>query len=236
MTVTNANARTAATARRARAWPFPSNGVIYVSTASSGLPRDLHAVHRQHRYTSDTNCGNVYVSGNYSQLADDRQRQRHHHQRQHLPPRDRRRRSAPRRPATSCSGSSPTTSCASTTRSPDRTRHDHAAAAADSATNGTGSLTNPTIYAAILAVNHSFIVDNYDCGSRARARSPSTARSRSSSAAPSAPAAAAPSTGYAKNYIYDDRLATIEPPYFLNPVDAPGTSQRETECDAASTC
>ena len=37
---------------------------------------------------------------------------------------------------------------------------------ATASTNGTGSLTDPYIYAAILAVNHSFIVDNYDCGAQ----------------------------------------------------------------------
>ncbi len=33
-------------------------------------------------------------------------------------------------------------------------------------TNGSGSLSNPTIDAAILTINHSFIVDNYNCGAR----------------------------------------------------------------------
>jgi hypothetical protein len=109
--------------------------------------------------------------------------------------------------------------------------------ACGSASNASGSLTNPTIYAAILAVNHSFIVDNYDCGSTLGTlkvygaiaqlfRGP-VGTSNSSTVAVS---------GYTKDYIYDDRLATAEPPYFLNPVSAAWYVQRQTECDNASAC
>ncbi len=35
-------------------------------------------------------------------------------------------------------------------------------------------------------------------------------------------------SGYAKNYIYDERLATDEPPYFLSPFKAGWKVARET--------
>ena len=40
------------------------------------------------------------------------------------------------------------------------------------------------------------------------------------------------SSGYAKNYNYDNRLAYAEPPYFLNPVSVAWTVQHQTECSA----
>jgi type II secretory pathway pseudopilin PulG len=81
------------------------------------------------------------------------------------------------------------------------------------ATNLTGSMTSPTIDAAILSTQHSFIVDNFKCGAQLGElnvwgsiaqfwRGPvGTGGS---------------STGYIKNYNYDDRLATAQPPEFLS--------------------
>ena len=83
--------------------------------------------------------------------------------------------------------------------------------------NGTGSLDPLYIYAAILAVAHSFIVDNYDCGS------PLGTLYVFGTIA----------SGYTKDYNYDDRLASLEPPYFLNPVSAAWYIQRQTECDTS---
>jgi Tfp pilus assembly protein PilX len=95
------------------------------------------------------------------------------------------------------------------------------------------SMSNPTIDAAILAVNNSFIVDNYSCGSASGLgtlnvngaiaqdyRGPVATTNNGSSIA----------TGYAKNYVYDERLQALSPPYFLNPVDAGWEVQQLTEC------
>ena len=43
-------------------------------------------------------------------------------------------------------------------------------------------------------------------------------------------------TGYVKNYWYDQRLATLEPPYFLDPVGTNWTVTRVTECDGSTGC
>ena len=43
------------------------------------------------------------------------------------------------------------------------------------------------------------------------------------------------STGYLKNYVYDDRLREQEPPHFLNPIQAAWRIQRETECARGTT-
>jgi hypothetical protein len=94
--------------------------------------------------------------------------------------------------------------------------------------NGSGSLSNPHIDAAILAISHSFIVDHYDCGNSLgtltvngdiaqKFRGPVGTFSGSSIV-----------TGYTKNYNYDDRLRYLEPPHFLDPVQVAWHIQRET--------
>lgn len=88
-----------------------------------------------------------------------------------------------------------------------------------STSNASGSLTNPTIEAALLTLTHSFIVDNYMCGSdlgeltvegaiSQKFRGPVGTGGRNSG------------SGYIKNYIYDDRLQVRSPPSFLDPVQA----------------
>ena len=100
-------------------------------------------------------------------------------------------------------------------------------------TSGTyQTLNNPFIYAAILSVKHSFIVDNYDCGS-----SPGTLTVIGAIAqyyrGPVGTGSSSVSTGYSKTYTYDDRLAYAEPPYFLNPVSVAWQVQHQTECSAS---
>ena len=81
MSVTNANGAPRLRDRcRARATASSTS-----RPSSAGCPVTYTPFTANTAYTGDTNCGNVYVSGNYTQLADDRHRQRHHHQRQHHP-------------------------------------------------------------------------------------------------------------------------------------------------------
>ena len=90
-----------------------------------------------------------------------------------------------------------------------------------------GSIENPTIEAAILAINHSFIVDNYNCGEQLgiadcrrgdRAEVPRRGRHLRRNGG----------TGYSKNYNYDDRLRYVEPPDFMEPVQSAWIIGRET--------
>ena len=98
--------------------------------------------------------------------------------------------------------------------------------------NDTGSLTNPYVYAAILALNHSFIVDNYDCGNQLGTLHVYGAIAQLFRGPVGTGGSGGASSGYLKDYRYDDRLATTEPPYFLNPVSAHWSVSRETECDS----
>ena len=103
-----------------------------------------------------------------------------------------------------------------------------------SATNAAGYLSSPTIYAAILAVNHSFILDNYNCGSPMGTLKVYGAIAQMFRGTVGAENSGTITSGYAKSYIYDDRLASVEPPYFLNPVTTAWYVQRQTECAASS--
>ena len=100
--------------------------------------------------------------------------------------------------------------------------------------NDTGSMTDPTIYAAILAVNHSFIVDNYDCGSPLGTLHVYGAIAQLYRGPVGTGGGSGVNSGYLKDYKYDDRLFTTEPPYFLNPVSAHWSVSRQTECPVSS--
>jgi hypothetical protein len=95
--------------------------------------------------------------------------------------------------------------------------------------NAAGAAVVNNVDAAILALNHSFIVDNWYCGDplgdlnvlgaiAQRFRGPVGTGSDDGIA-----------TGYRKEYVYNDRLRYREPPYFLDPVQASWRIARETE-------
>ncbi|HTA40566.1 MAG TPA: hypothetical protein VK760_15895, partial [Candidatus Acidoferrales bacterium] len=99
--------------------------------------------------------------------------------------------------------------------------------ASEDTNNKWGSLENPTIDAAILSTKHSWIVDNYKCGEKLGElnvwgsiaqfwRGPVGTGGGSG-------------TGYIKNYNYDQRLFTKEPPNFLSPVSTSWKLSRESE-------
>ncbi|HEX4484512.1 MAG TPA: hypothetical protein VH081_12105 [Solirubrobacteraceae bacterium] len=93
--------------------------------------------------------------------------------------------------------------------------------------NKWGSLENPEIDAAILSTKHSWIVDNYKCGEKLGEldvwgsiaqfwRGP-------------VGTGGGTGTGYIKNYNYDQRLFTKEPPNFLSPISTAWKLSRESE-------
>jgi type II secretory pathway pseudopilin PulG len=92
---------------------------------------------------------------------------------------------------------------------------------------GKGTLKDPTIYAAILALNHSFIVDNFQCQEGAGTMGTLTVHGAIAQRF-RGPVGLVGSSGYVKNYEYDNRLEAGEPPYFLNPVEAAWKIERET--------
>jgi hypothetical protein len=90
--------------------------------------------------------------------------------------------------------------------------------------NAEGSLPELWIYAGILSTNHSFTVDNYNCGAnlgKLHVYGAIAQRFRGIVGLTSGP-------GYIKDYKYDERLAVDEPPYFLNPLNAGWEVERVT--------
>ena len=93
--------------------------------------------------------------------------------------------------------------------------------------NGSGWMKNPEIEAAILTINHSFIVDNYNCGEQMGSLTVDGAIAQKFRG-PVGTYGGNGGTGYTKNYIYDDRLRYVEPPDFLEPVQSAWIVGRET--------
>lgn len=90
--------------------------------------------------------------------------------------------------------------------------------------NGSGSITDPQIDAAILAINHSFIVDHYDCGHELGTLTVNGAIAQKYRGA----VGTSGGTGYLKDYNYDDRLRYLEPPSFIEPQQTDWVVGRET--------
>jgi Tfp pilus assembly protein PilX len=90
-------------------------------------------------------------------------------------------------------------------------------------TNQTGSFKDPWVYAGILATKHSWIVDNSSCGAGEGKLNVYGAIGQNYRGV-----VLRGGSGYVKNYEYDDRLATDEPPFFLAPLKAGWKIIRQT--------
>jgi Tfp pilus assembly protein PilX len=95
-----------------------------------------------------------------------------------------------------------------------------------SGSNQSGSMTDPEIDAAILAINHSFIVDNYNCGSQLGDLTVNGAIAQKFRGPVGTFGGGG--TGYTKDYVYDDRLRYLEPPNFIEPTQSTWVIGRET--------
>jgi Tfp pilus assembly protein PilX len=96
-------------------------------------------------------------------------------------------------------------------------------------------VTNLTIDAAVLALNHSFIVDNWGCGSPEGSLTLHGAIAQYFRGPVGTFNSGGLATGYAKNYNYDDRLANILPPYLFDISNSGWHVSRETVCVSGST-
>jgi Tfp pilus assembly protein PilX len=92
-------------------------------------------------------------------------------------------------------------------------------------------LEEPIIYAAILAVKHAFIVDNFDCGTATLKHLNiygAVAGLFSNGLTGTFGGGGGLLSGYGYNANYDNRLQVEEPPHFLNPIQADWFIQRQT--------
>ena len=91
-------------------------------------------------------------------------------------------------------------------------------------------LKNPTVYAAILALKHSFIVNNFDCGkpNLGPLKVYGAIAGEFTNGMTGVFSGKTVISGYGYNLTYDNRLQVAEPPHFLNPIEAAWYVQRET--------
>ena len=93
--------------------------------------------------------------------------------------------------------------------------------------NAEGILSNIQIEGALLAIKHSIIVDNYRCGASLGNLNIKGALAQNFRGAVGT-GGGGNNTGYLKNYEYDERLKTTEPPSFIAPLKADWVIGRET--------
>jgi type II secretory pathway pseudopilin PulG len=206
----------------------PSNGVIYVNdvSLSSCAATPYNPASTDYSLTDLANCGNATVSGSYSQAltigADNDIIINGNLVPTGITP-----------PA------APTGTALLGLIAGDFVRIAHPCS---NGTNGSAdnglytSMTNPFVYAAILAVTHSFIVDNWGCGAPLGTLTlwGAIAQNYRGYVGTLDTKTGDLLTGYDKSYSYDTRFASISPPSFLDPVDAGWQVARITECD--TTC
>jgi hypothetical protein len=94
---------------------------------------------------------------------------------------------------------------------------------------GHGSMTDPVIQAAILAINHSFIVDNWSCGDPLSKLTVKGAIAQKFRGPVGTNSSGVINHGYKKAYSYEYELRYHQPPYFLDPVQAGWGILQETE-------
>jgi hypothetical protein len=204
-------------------YPYPTNGVFYVQNSTCSLSYDIE----NPSYTGNTGCGTVYVQGTdgppltiaaendividgnllYNNSASLLGLIANNFIRVYHPV-----------------GSQPLTA--------------NSTACTTDMSNSPDPLKNGvTIDAMLLSLQHSFVVDQYDCGNGSLGtltinggiaqyfRGPVGTNNGGTIA-----------TGYSKNYTYDDRLRYEEPPHFINPVQGAWRIERQTECNTTSAC
>jgi len=97
-----------------------------------------------------------------------------------------------------------------------------------SCTNASGGPGSIRIDAAILALQHSFTVDAYSCGDPLGTLTVNGVIAQKFRG-PVGTGGGTVSTGYVKDYNYDDRLSLRQPPHFLDPVESAWRVQRQSE-------
>ena len=213
MTVTNSSGQVSTV-------PIPASGVIYVANSTSSACSTAYSPFARNTtmYPSTSACGNVYVSGTYSTpltiaaendviINNDLCRG-------------------------SCSASPSGNGLLGLIANnfirvyhpitPPNTST--TASSCNGVSNGWGTQYDLRIDAAMLAIQHSFIVDHYNCGNQLGDLKVNGAISQKFRG----PVGTVGNSGYNKVYTYDDRLRYLSPPEFLDPVESAWHMQRQT--------
>jgi hypothetical protein len=87
--------------------------------------------------------------------------------------------------------------------------------------DGGGYFSNAKVHAALLSLRHSFMVQNFNQGSRSNLNDLIIFGAIAQRFRGAVGMAGSPGRGYLKDYTYDQRLKYISPPEFLQPVNSP---------------
>jgi hypothetical protein len=190
---------------------WPKNGLIYVQSGEAGCGYtefNQNQTDTAETFKKEENCGSVYVKGTYSKsltIAAENDLIINGN-------------------ITPAGTSPPAAPPGTATVGLIATRFIRIYHPCSGGSNGEGSLTAPWVYAAILSTSHSFLVDNYNCGPTLGKLNIYGAIAQKFRGI----VGEVETHGYDKEYIYDERLATDEPPYFLAPLKAGWKIARET--------
>ncbi len=190
---------------------LPANGVIYVNNVACSQGYQRTNTFR----TSDalqSTCGDVQVSGTYNKditigadndiiVTDDLKR----------------------------GGSAPGVLAGLIANNFVRVYHPVNYSSGNCAGNATGGPGSITIEAALLALNHSFIVDNWFCGSPVGTLTVYGAIAQYYRGPVGTFLGGNVASGYVKSYDYNYRLKNREPPFFITPTDSPWQIVRQNE-------
>jgi hypothetical protein len=194
---------------------WPKNGLIYVANEETGCGYnnfEQESTDTTTTYNSEKNCGSVYVEGTYSKSLT-------------IAASTDLIITGSITPTGVTAGKAPTGTPALGLIATRFVRTYHPCSGNPA---GFTTPTNPWIYAAILSTSHSFLVDNDQCGSSLGNLNVYGAIGQKFRGIVGTFGGRGGNTGYIKNYLYDERLATDEPPYFLAPLKAGWRIIRET--------
>ncbi|HXN38273.1 MAG TPA: hypothetical protein VN892_09565 [Solirubrobacteraceae bacterium] len=196
--VTTLNSSTKAKESKTIEWP--KNGLIFVRSKGCNYEFQQEGTDTSQTYEEEANCGSVYVHGTYSKSLT-------------IGAESYLIINGNITPTGVTNGSAPTGTTALGLIATDDVRIYHPCTFNK---NGSESLKDPWIYAAILSTAHSFLVDNYACGAGLGELNIYGAIAQKYRGI----VGILGGSGYDKDYIYDERLATEEPPYYLSPFKA----------------
>jgi hypothetical protein len=189
-----------------REMPLPNNGVVYVAN-TTGVPCTSTYDRDQDYQNQPPDCGDVWIRGNYSRdltVAADNDVVINGH----------------------LDRNSEGLLLGLIANNFVRVYHP---VTSDCDHNASGYIRDLRIQAAILALKHSFIVDNWGCGEPAGNLIVDGAIAQKFRGPVGTVNGTAIATGYRKDYEYNDRLRYREPPYFLDPVQASWRVARQNE-------
>jgi hypothetical protein len=194
---------------------WPKNGLIYVTSTGAGCGyTEFEQEHTDTTatYEKELNCGSVYVKGTYSSSLT-------------IAAEEDLIINGSIYPTSVKPGEAPGGTTALGLIATRFVRVYHPCSGGNNGSGAAGSyMENPWIYAAILSTSHSFVVDNYNCGEGMGNLNVYGAIAQKFRGI----VGILGGSGYDKEYIYDERLATDEPPYFLAPLKAGWRIERLT--------